>query len=132
MVLPAQGVIMHKQMRMQVVEQEKWGGYEMLPNPVPAADMVYDHVARGIYPNFAGFAESFPADMEAGMTYEGTFTVPIDENWNIDEVHLVGLLIDPSGDIDNAGSAALSEVSGVSEAELNQLNVSMYPNPAKN
>ena len=36
------------------------GGYESLPNPVPAASMVYDHVGRALLGGFAGQANSVP------------------------------------------------------------------------
>lgn len=107
------------------------GGYETLPNPVPAADMVYDHVARGVWPSFAGKVESFPTDMAAGETYTVSFEVPVGEDWDVLRTHIVGLLIDPSGDIDNAGSSLLDQVSGIAEDGLvNDLDFSLYPNPA--
>ena len=42
--------------------------WKNLSNPVPAANMVYDHVARLIEPSFGGDATSFPATVNAGET----------------------------------------------------------------
>jgi archaellum component FlaF (FlaF/FlaG flagellin family) len=119
------------------------GGYETLSNPVPAAQMVYDHVARAIEPSFAGYANSFPATVNAGETYtiNGSFSIPA--SWDENEIHIVGLLIAPNGRIDNAGRATIAEavqngfVNGpnftTSIDEYNQLDATLqvYPNPAR-
>ncbi|MES2557913.1 MAG: T9SS type A sorting domain-containing protein [Bacteroidota bacterium] len=118
------------------------GGYESLGNPVPAAQMVYDHVARAIEPSFGGYANSFPATVNAGETHtiNGSFSIP--STWDENEIHIIGLLIAPNGRIDNAGKASITEavdngfVSGpdftVSIDENNQLDATLqvYPNPA--
>lgn len=109
------------------------GGYELLPSPVPASEMVYDHVARGIWPSFEGLEGSFPDEMVAGETYTVNFSVAIDAEWDITKVHVVGLFIDPSGKVDNAGVANLDQVTGVSEVLASDASrVSLFPNPAKN
>lgn len=119
------------------------GGYEALPSPVPAAQMVYDHVARAIEPSPAGYASSFPTTVNAGETYtiRATFTLPA--GWDEDEIHIIGLLIDPAGDIDNAGKATIDEaidngledgtdVTTLGVTKLDQPDdlLSVYPNPA--
>ncbi|ASS47825.1 MAG: hypothetical protein A3D31_18635 [Candidatus Fluviicola riflensis] len=118
------------------------GGYESLGNPVPAAQMVYDHVARAIEPSFGGYANSFPATVNAGETHtiNGSFSIP--STWDENEIHIIGLLIAPNGRIDNAGKATITEavdngfVSGpdftISVDEYNQLDATLqvYPNPA--
>ncbi len=118
------------------------GGYESLPNPVPAAQMVYDHVARAIEPSFGGYANSFPATVNVGETHtiDGIFYIP--PTWDENEIHIIGLLIAPNGTIDNAGKATIDEaidngfVDGttvqVGLNELDQIDASLnvYPNPA--
>src|SRR5690606_17662657 len=42
------------------------GGYENKPDPIPAADMVYDYVARAISPTPEGKAKCLPPNMKAG------------------------------------------------------------------
>ena len=39
------------------------GNYHNLPNPVPAAQMVYDHVARAILGNWVGTEASLPTSV---------------------------------------------------------------------
>jgi hypothetical protein len=118
------------------------GGFESLPNPVPAAQMVYDHVARAIEPSFGGYANSFPATVNSGdvHTVNATFTLPA--SWDENEIHIIGMLIAPNGTIDNAGRATIAEavsngfVSGTdmtaSIDEENQLDaiLKVYPNPS--
>ncbi|TSJ39092.1 T9SS type A sorting domain-containing protein [Fluviicola chungangensis] len=118
------------------------GGFESLPNPVPAAQMVYDHVARAIEPSFTGYANSFPATVNAGETHTITATFILPATWDETKIHIVGLLFNPAGKIDNAGKATITEavangfVSGTDvTAGLNNLSqiddlVQVYPNPA--
>lgn len=80
-----------------------------LANPVPAASMVYNHVGRGIFPSFGGLATSFPATVNAAETHVVNFEVELASTWNTDEMHIVALLIDPSGRIDNAGVASFDD-----------------------
>lgn len=118
------------------------GGFELLPNPVPAAQMVYDHVARAIKPSFTGYANSFPATVNAGETHSITATFILPATWDETEIHIVGLLFNPSGKIDNAGKATIPEAvaNGLATGtditagldELSQIDdlVQVYPNPA--
>jgi hypothetical protein len=118
------------------------GGFESLPNPVPASQMVYDHVARVIEPSFGGFANSFPAVVNSGETHTVNATFVLPASWDETKLHIIGMLVNPSGKIDNAGKATIAEalangfVSGtdmtVGIDEENQLDamLQMYPNPA--
>jgi hypothetical protein len=86
------------------------GGYETKPGTVPAAQMVYDHVARAIAPSFGGMTNSFPAVVNSGETHSQNFTFTLPADWNTDNMHIVGLLIDGNGKIDNAGKIDFSAV----------------------
>lgn len=86
------------------------GGYESLPSTVPAAQMVYDHVARDIQPSFAGTNTMFPSSTIASgevHTLGVSFVLPSD--WDETKMHIVGMLIDPTGKIDNVGKATIDE-----------------------
>lgn len=105
------------------------GGYELLPNPVPASQMVYDHVARMILPSFNGQAGSIPTSVTAGQVHSYTFTDTLEAGWDITQINIIPMLIDPAGDIDNAGFYHFSDLVGVVENTLSS-NMIIYPNPA--
>jgi hypothetical protein len=117
------------------------GGYESLPNPVLAANMVYDHVARAIQPSFAGSNSAFPATIASGATYTMTFTFVLPSTWDETKMEIVGMLIDGSGKVDNAGKATITEavangyVAGIQNlfsSDVSQADdvFQIYPNPA--
>lgn len=117
------------------------GGYESLPSSVPAAQMVYDHVARAIAPSFDGSSVFFPANVNAGESVVSNYFFTLPPEWDTDNMHIIGLLISPDGRIDNAGSTSISEAVsngyelGPNLGETNPLDfqiddvLKLYPNP---
>ncbi|MCH2229069.1 MAG: Omp28-related outer membrane protein [Crocinitomicaceae bacterium] len=104
------------------------GGYESLPDPVPAADMVYDHVGRALLGGYDGQAGSVPAVITDGAVANYTFNYTVPATSTFYNMHAVALLIDQSnGEIVNAAQVALSQA-GIAEGNSIELNV--YPNPA--
>lgn len=67
---------------------------------------VFDGVARGIYPSNYGMGNSLPSSMEAGATYEHTYSLDLPKNIdNINNVSVIGLIINQTtGEIENAYS----------------------------
>ena len=115
------------------------GGYETKSNPVPANQMVYDHVARAIAPKYTGLNAAFGTSASAGASFTHNFTFKIDWNWKVQDMHIVGMLIQPDGKINNGSTATYAEaidhgyesgqaVAGV--VDLTKPTVSVYPNPA--
>ena len=114
------------------------GGYESLPSSVPAAQMVYDHVARAIAPSFTGQTGVIAATTTVGDNYTANFSFTLPATWDETEMHIVGMLIDPQGKIDNAGYSNINEAVqngyvGLSELigsiNLEQM-LTVAPNPA--
>lgn len=104
------------------------GGFESLPNPVPAASMVYDHVGRALLGGFAGQANSVPTTITDGLAASYTFNYTIPSTSNSANMSAVALLIDnATGEIVTAEKTSLS-AANVNELETIGLNV--YPNPA--
>jgi hypothetical protein len=104
------------------------GGFESLANPVPAADMVYDHVGRALLGGFTGQANSVPAIITDGLSASYTFNYAVPSTSNSANMSAVALLIDnTTGEIVNAEKTSLS-AANVNEMETIALNV--YPNPA--
>jgi hypothetical protein len=114
------------------------GGYELLGSPVPASAMVYDHVARAIAPSFTGMPNSFPATVNPGDSYTMNVSFTLPAEWDETKIKIIGMIIDPTGKIDNAGRATIAEavangyVAGISDMPVNELIqvMSVYPNPA--
>lgn len=116
------------------------GGFESLPNPVPAAQMNYNHVARALSPSFAGMSNAYGTSATTGQVFTHNFSYTLPAAWDANQIHIVGMMIDPSGVIDNAASATISEavtngwVSGMSVG-VNQIalapdDIQLMPNPA--
>ncbi|MDD3132098.1 MAG: T9SS type A sorting domain-containing protein, partial [Bacteroidales bacterium] len=104
------------------------GGYEDLPNPVPAADMVYMDVARALPGGWGGVEGSLPDTVFAGESYSYAFTVALDESWDYDNMQIVGMLINNnSGEIENA---CVEDVITSILSITNNSELSVYPNPA--
>ncbi|KPE51509.1 hypothetical protein AOB46_10265 [Chryseobacterium indologenes] len=109
------------------------GGYESKPNPVPAADMVYNHVGRMLLGGYAGQAGSVPAVITDGQTVNYTFTANIPTGYNTSKMKAVLFLIDAAtGEIANAaGPFALNGTLGVQNEKIDADDLAIYPNPAK-
>jgi len=111
-------------------------------NPVSANDMVYDHVARMIEPSFNGLEDAFPDGGEIAETYTFEFTIDVSNEWDLDHLHVIGMLMDGNGLIDNGAQVdyndALSIECGVPTVGLNDVvrhssdDLKVYPNPASN
>ena len=105
------------------------GGFELLPDPVPAEDMVYQDVARAILGGFPGVEGSLPETVYAGETHSYEFTITISEEWNIGNIEIVGMLINhATGSIENGCKEEL--ITGVHE-QFRKMNFSIYPNPVQ-
>ena len=119
------------------------GGFELLANPVPAAQMVYDHVARFISPDFTGIPNAAGTSTAIGNSFTWTFSFTLPASYDDTQIHIVGLFIDPTGKIDNAASTTITQavangyVSGTGVgindiADAPDAQVSVYPNPTAN
>ncbi len=78
------------------------GGYENLPNPIPAERIAYDHVGRQLLCDYNGVPGSFPSSLQASHDAYYEFTCTLDENWDYNYVSVIGLLIAPDGTVENA------------------------------
>ncbi|MDG1331559.1 MAG: Omp28-related outer membrane protein [Crocinitomicaceae bacterium] len=108
--------------------QGPMGGYESLADPVPAADMVYDHVGVALLGGYDGQAGSVPATITDGTvaSYSFNYTVPATSDEN--NMHVIVLLIDnATGEIVNAKEVDM--VVGLNENPA-AISMNVYPNPA--
>lgn len=101
------------------------------PNPVPAASMVYDDVARAMLPSFAGQAGSVPAAITAGNTYSASFNYTVPASQDENDIRVIGILIDNStGIIVNAAQADMAL--GLNDVQPETFSVNVFPNPTNN
>jgi hypothetical protein len=107
------------------------GGYENLPDPIPASQMVYDHVGRALLGGFNGAAGSIPAVITAGdnVTYDFNYSIPANSNQN--NMHVVVLVINQAtGSIVSGVQTSVSQALSV-EAVSGIDSIKIFPNPAK-
>lgn len=111
------------------------GGYESLPNPVPASMMVYDHVARAIaginpMPN-----TSFNGSYAKGDKVLLNFIFTLNNGWNTKNMHIIPIVLQNSEYI-NAATSTFDEAiaTGFTVNTQNTLlsseEIIIFPNPA--
>ena len=101
-----------------------------LPGWVPDAQMIYRHVGREILPSFGG--GSLPSSTyNVGDVFTTNFQFTADPSWDINEMHVVGMLLN-NGNIDNAVSLPVSINNNPVSVDNISSNVSIniFPNPA--
>jgi Outer membrane protein Omp28/Secretion system C-terminal sorting domain len=105
------------------------GNYHNLPNPVPAAQMVYDHVARAILGNWVGTEASLPNTVTANSTHTFNYTYTLPVGINPDKVHIIAWVTDANtGEVFNANEKSFS--TGVSTKKSETFVVNTFPNPS--
>ena len=103
------------------------GDYGILPNPVPAAQMVYNHTARALLTPFGGLDDAFgTGDITAGA-YENTFTYTVPETYDLEKMHIVSAVISAAG-ADNAKTSKVSLFVDTFDPVLEN-SISISPNP---
>lgn len=106
------------------------GGFETMANPIPAASMVYNYVARKAFPSPDGQPMMLPSTMSAGENYYYTFTTTLDPAWDPHKVKAKVLLIRHND------STILNSNEIFFPVEITSINTSFlsagaYPNPAQ-
>lgn len=103
--------------------------WSALPNPIPAATMVYDHVGRELLGGWEGISGVIPTNVTYGTQYSTTFTHTLPASQDENEIELVVMIIDnESGQIVNANKVDMSLILLSNENFASQ-NVKVYPNP---
>jgi len=78
------------------------------PSSVPASQMVYRHVARGIAPSFAGEPLS-ATSYNSGDSETICYKLLLDPSWDQSQISIVGMLLDNSNVTDNGSSTSLTD-----------------------
>ena len=108
------------------------GGFENLPQTIPASEMVYNHVARAILGDWPGTMNSVatPVDFNGTSSYTYTYEVPAD--YVVENMHFVAMVIDQSnGSIMNANQIKFEDLLdvGADDPVFNENLAKIYPNP---
>ncbi|HMG14845.1 MAG TPA: Omp28-related outer membrane protein [Saprospiraceae bacterium] len=105
------------------------GGYENKPNPVPAANMVYNHVARALFGSVNGISGSIKSPWlkgkEISYVYDN-YTIPSD--FNIANLRAVVGVLDNNNRFANVVEIPVQEALSSSEV-FNHNLVTISPNP---
>lgn len=113
--------------------------WNTLPSPVPFSQMIYRHVGRSIAPSFSGEPLSSTSFI-TGDTETICFEFILDPSWDQSQIHIVGMLLDNSGKIDNGSTSTINTAvnngyiacgSTTSSLNLNGPDrINIFPNPA--
>lgn len=80
------------------------GGYETLPNPIPASIIAYNHVARYLAGGINGDAGSLPANISTGEVHSYSYTYTLPEAYDFNMARVIGVLVNATtGEVLNAG-----------------------------
>ncbi|MFN0200375.1 MAG: T9SS type A sorting domain-containing protein [Bacteroidia bacterium] len=104
--------------------------WQTSPNPVPAASMEYDDVARAILGTFGGQTGSLPTTIAANSVHSYTFTYPVPANVNGEKLNFIGWVQKGgnTGRILNANQAK-SPVTSVQAMQTADFSAKVFPNP---
>jgi hypothetical protein len=106
------------------------GGYELKPNPVPAAAMVYDHVGREILGGFDGAFGSLPETLLVNTTHTYAASYQLKAGENKDKMVIIAWVSSAAtGEILNANYKSFN-ITGVSTQTANTFALSTFPNPS--
>ena len=110
--------------------QGAMGGYESLADPVPAEDMVYEHVGRAILGGFDGVAGSIPSSVVEGDKASNDFSYDVPAGFDMKNMHVAVLVIDnATGEILNSDETVVMLPVGTNEVVDESIS-RIYPNPA--
>lgn len=110
------------------------GGFELLPNPVPANMMVYNKVGRALIGGFAGQVGVIPINMVAGETYTNSFTYTVPADQDPTQLSIISAVIAPDGTADNVSIQKYNDWAVKSDVDNVQDHVAfkgIAPNPTQ-
>ncbi len=104
------------------------GGFEDLPNPVPADQMNYNFVARALFGGFYGEENSIPDALDANQEAEINYTYTVPAEFDETEMRVIVIVLDEqTGEVLNGDMAPLTGT--VSVPVIPQGRFVAYPNP---
>ncbi len=83
--------------------QGAMGGYESLPNPVPASQMVYDDVARALLTPATGELAGLPATFTPNEEYTISHSYTVPASYNVENLEVIIVLLDENNQVIGTG-----------------------------
>jgi hypothetical protein len=107
------------------------GGYENLTDPVPAAQMVYENVARALIGGWSGVSDIIPNPAVNNGKYTYTFSYTLPQGEKIDNMNLIGVILDKnSGEVVNVVKKTYTKTVGTNSLLPELVDFEVYPNPS--
>lgn len=107
------------------------GGFESLPDPVPAASMVYENVGRALLGGFAGLANVIPNPTTDGGLYNYNFSYTVPATENVDHMVLIVAVLDKAtGEIVNVVKKTYEKTVGTQDVMAELVDFEVAPNPS--
>ena len=103
------------------------GGFENLPDPIPATQMIYKNVARELPFGFEGRNDLLNNTYAYGDITNFSVDFEIKEEYNIDNTSIILMLADNDGEIISAEKINLNTVS--SDEVFYSNDITIFPNP---
>ena len=108
------------------------GGYELLPNPVPAADMSYDHVLRASPTGYNGDASVFAGTFTVGEMNSATYTYAVPEEYDLQELNVIAVILnnETGAAVNSVINRDVAVLSSTDDYALEGVDLAIKPNPA--
>jgi thiol-disulfide isomerase/thioredoxin len=109
--------------------------FNTLPADVPSPPLIFNAVARGIYPSATGAAGVLPSSITSGATYTYDFpAITLNSSWKTSKMKAILLFINSTdGTVLNSENVVLGNTAGTAIQEVASLGINtidVYPNPA--
>lgn len=107
------------------------GGFEKLPNPVPAGKMVYEHVARVVLSPLQG--EDLKTDPKEGDVVTKSFSFTVPANYVEKQLEVVTFVLDDNDIATNGERTGYSDFAvtvGANDVANHPYFKGLYPNPS--
>ena len=122
----------HNYYSSQGIDIIDWEGinWRNLGSPIPAANMVYNHVGRALLGGYSGVSGSVPTSVTYNTPYTYTFNYTLPTTQFENNIKLVAIVIDnTTSQIVNAKEVTLNTALSTNNFKETKFNI--YPNPSK-
>lgn len=104
-------------------------GYEDKPNPIPAEDMVYNHVGRVLLGGYDGQEGSVPQAISDNGSANYTFNYTFPEDDKIENFVAIGIVLDANGQVINSRKIKLATLTSTEDQLVSFDSFDVFPNP---